>query len=81
MELEEYHKHARGAHQALSFPDFLGFLIGLGLEVYKKNYRQEGGEEAPDTPPDYNRDTAGPYKADFWDFPDDVPVPPRREAV
>jgi hypothetical protein len=46
MELEEYHKHARGAHKALSFPDFLGFLIGLGLETYRKQYRQE---EAPDT--------------------------------
>jgi hypothetical protein len=45
MELEEYYKHAQGAHRALAFPDFLGFLVGLGLETYKKQYRQE---EAPD---------------------------------
>jgi hypothetical protein len=37
MEVEEYHKHAQGAHRALSFPDFLGFLIGLGLEAYRKS--------------------------------------------
>jgi hypothetical protein len=46
MELEEYHKHASGAHRALSFPGFCGFLVGLGLEAYRKQYRQE---EPPDT--------------------------------
>jgi hypothetical protein len=49
MELEEYHKHAQGAHRALSFPDFLGFLIGLGLEAYRKGTMPEPEqEEAPD---------------------------------
>jgi hypothetical protein len=47
MELEEYHKHAQGAHRALVFPDFLGFLIGLGLEAYRKGTMPEP-EEAPD---------------------------------
>jgi hypothetical protein len=45
LELEDVYKHASGAHRALAFPGFLGFLIGLGLEAYRKQYRQE---EAPD---------------------------------
>jgi hypothetical protein len=46
---EEYHRHASGAHRALAFPDFLGFLVGLGLEAYKRQYRQE---EVPDVSPE-----------------------------
>jgi hypothetical protein len=82
MELEEYHKHAQGAHRALSFPDFLGFLVGLGLDAYKKDYRQREGEasESPDVFPEHDRDTAEPYKVDFWDFPDDAPVLRKTEA-
>jgi hypothetical protein len=38
MELEGVYKHADGAHRALAFPDFLGFLIGLGLEQYRRRY-------------------------------------------
>jgi hypothetical protein len=45
LELEDIYKHASGAHRALAFPDFCGFLIGLGLEAYRKQNRQE---EAPD---------------------------------
>jgi hypothetical protein len=47
MEVEEYYRHASGAHRALAFPDFLGFLVGMGLEAYRKEYvpRQEGGAE------------------------------------
>jgi hypothetical protein len=45
LEVEDIYKHASGVHRALAFPDFLGFLIGLGLEAYWKRYRQE---EAPD---------------------------------
>jgi hypothetical protein len=44
LEVEDVYKHTSGAHRALAFPDFLGFLIGLGLEAYRKQYRQE----APD---------------------------------
>jgi hypothetical protein len=36
LEVEDVYKHAPGAHRALAFPDFLGFLIGLGLEAYRK---------------------------------------------
>jgi hypothetical protein len=50
MELEEYHKHASGAHRALAFPDFVGFLVGLGLESYRKQYRQEEGPESSGAP-------------------------------
>jgi hypothetical protein len=46
LEVEDVYKHTSGAHRAFAFPDFLGFLIGLGLEAYRKQYRQE---EAPDT--------------------------------
>jgi hypothetical protein len=42
MELEEYHKHADGAHRALAFPDFCGLLIGLGLEAYRNRYILQG---------------------------------------
>jgi hypothetical protein len=41
LELEDAYKHSSGAHRALAFPDF---LIGLGLEAYRKRYRQK---EAP----------------------------------
>jgi hypothetical protein len=78
MELEEYHKHAQGAHRALSFPDFLGFLVGLGLEAYKKDYRQMDSEASES--PEHDRDTAEPYKVDFLDFPDDAPVLRKTEA-
>jgi hypothetical protein len=40
LELEDIYKHASGAHRALAFPDFCGFLIGLGLEAYRKNNRE-----------------------------------------
>jgi hypothetical protein len=45
LEVEDMYKHTQGAHRALAFSDFLGLLIGLGLETYRKQYRQE---EAPD---------------------------------
>jgi hypothetical protein len=46
MELEDVYKHASGAHRALAFPDFCGFLVGLGLETYRKQRRQEQAPEA-----------------------------------
>ena len=80
LEAEDVYRHTSGAHRALAFPGFLGFLIGLGLEAYKKNYRQ-GEEETPDASLDHDSNSTEPYKADFWDFPDDAPVPRRGEAV
>jgi hypothetical protein len=50
LELEDIYKHASGAHRALAFPDFCGFLIGLGLEAYRKTNRQEDVPEIPAAP-------------------------------
>jgi hypothetical protein len=36
LELEDVYRHTEGAHRALAFPDFVGLLIGLGLEAYRK---------------------------------------------
>jgi hypothetical protein len=47
LELEDVYKHTSGAHRALAFPDFIGFLIGLGLEAYREQFRQEE-PEAPE---------------------------------
>jgi hypothetical protein len=53
LEVEDIYKHTSGAHRALAFPDFLGFLIGLGLEAYRKRYPWE---EAPDILPEDPRE-------------------------
>ena len=36
LELEYIYRHTEGAHRALAFPDFVGLLVGLGLEAYRK---------------------------------------------
>jgi hypothetical protein len=36
LELENFYKRREGAHRALAFPDFVGLLVGMGLEVYSK---------------------------------------------
>jgi hypothetical protein len=87
LEVEDIYRHSSGAHRALAFPDFLGLLIGLGLETYRKQYRQEKAPDIEGEPPegeqpeapDHGRNTSEPYKVDFWDFPDDAPVPRRGE--
>jgi hypothetical protein len=38
LELEDVYRHTSGAHRALAFPDFLGLLVGMGLEAYRKVY-------------------------------------------
>jgi hypothetical protein len=43
LEVEDVYRHTQGAHRALAFPDFLGLLIGLGLEQYRKE-----AEEPPE---------------------------------
>jgi hypothetical protein len=50
LELEDVYRHTEGAHRALAFPDFCGLLIGLGLEAYRKQNTQPGGDigEAPE---------------------------------
>jgi hypothetical protein len=44
LEVEDVYKHASGAHQALAFPDFCGFLIGLGLEEYRERHNPRTAE-------------------------------------
>jgi hypothetical protein len=47
LELEDVYRHTEGAHRALAFPDFVGLLVGMGLEAYRKgNALPE--EEAPE---------------------------------
>jgi hypothetical protein len=53
LELEDVYRHSKGAHRALAFPDFVGLLVGEGLEVYKERHapampepETEGGPEA-----------------------------------
>jgi hypothetical protein len=36
LELEDVYKHTEGAHRALAFPDFVGLLVGMGLDQYRK---------------------------------------------
>jgi hypothetical protein len=60
LEIEDVYRHTEGAHKALAFPDFVGLLVGLGLEAYRKQYAPEAGQgEAPDN-----------IEADPWDWPE-----------
>ena len=57
LELEDTYKRSEGAHRALAFHDFVGLLVGMGLEAYKKN-------NAPPEP-----ETESEPEAEDWDFP------------
>jgi hypothetical protein len=46
LEVEDVYRHTSGAHRALAFPDFLGLLIGMGLEEYRRAHNVQ--PEAPD---------------------------------
>jgi len=78
LELEDVYRHSSGAHRALAFPDFLGLLIGLGLEAYRKGYTPEARqEEAPEDTEDGTTDTLNLFDMDrhglhdlFRDFDD-----------
>jgi hypothetical protein len=50
LELEDVYRHTGGAHRALAFPDFVGLLVGLGLEAYRKGIAapEIRQEEAPE---------------------------------
>lgn len=50
LELEDVYRHTEGAHKALAFPDFVGLLVGMGLEQYRKrnNLLPAGKEENPE---------------------------------
>jgi hypothetical protein len=44
LEVEDVYKRASGAHRALAFLDFCGFLIGLGLEAYRERHKPRTAE-------------------------------------
>ena len=49
LELEDVYRHTAGAHRAFAFPDFIGLLVGLGLEAYHKRTAPAARhEEAPE---------------------------------
>ncbi|MDR2922833.1 MAG: hypothetical protein LBU85_05775 [Treponema sp.] len=63
LELEDVYRHTDGAHRALAFPDFVGWLVGMGLEAYRQRYRTEPfGAGQENEPPE----TEG---ADAWGWP------------
>ena len=75
LELEDVYKHKEGAHRALAFPDFLGLLIGLGLEAYRKGYAASETRE-PEAPEDIEEGEAGDRTTDLLHLfdisPDDL---------
>jgi hypothetical protein len=54
LELEDVYRHKEGAHRALAFPDFVGLLVGLGLEQYRK------GKALPEEAPEDDEERAMP---------------------
>ena len=64
LELEDIYKHSEGAHRALAFPDFVGLLVGMGLEAY-----QQGKYRAQSTEEDIDDETP----EDAWDWPEKRP--------
>jgi hypothetical protein len=50
LELEGVYRRTEGAHRALAFPNFVGMLVGLGLEAYRKGKAlpEADQEEAPE---------------------------------
>jgi hypothetical protein len=50
LEVEDVYRHTSGAHRALAFPDFLGLLIGLGLEAYRKGSAASPEKEQAEAP-------------------------------
>ena len=61
LELEDTYKRSEGPHKALAFADFVGLLVGMGLEQYRK-------QNAPAMP---EPETEGEPEAggEDWDFP------------
>ena len=48
LELEDIYKRRKGPHRALAFPDFVGLLVGMGLEAYRKQNKAAPISEALD---------------------------------
>jgi hypothetical protein len=69
QELEGIYTDVSGAHEALSFADYLSMLLGLGLKEYRKTLSQ--------LRPESEKMPAAP-EADPWDF--DGAAPPLRRV-
>jgi hypothetical protein len=54
LEVEDVYRHTQGAHRALAFPDFLGLLVGLGLEEYRRAHgaKPEASDIEDEDPPE-----------------------------
>jgi hypothetical protein len=53
LELEDVYKRTEGAHRALAFPDFIGLLVGMGLDQYRK------GKAIPEVAQEKTQDNEG----------------------
>ena len=62
LELEDVYRHMEGVHRALAFPDFVGLLVGMGLEQYR---RQKNGPPMPEPETESEPEAEG----EDWDFP------------
>ena len=88
LELEDVYKRTEGAHRALAFPDFVGLLVGLGLEAYRKGNATPDArqEETPEGIEDgltadplhlFDMDRHGPHDL-FRDFDQAMEPPEER---
>ena len=59
LELEDVYKRSEGAHRALAFPDFIGLLVGIGLEQYRKQ----------NAPPEPETESEPEAEGEDWDWP------------
>jgi len=59
LELEDVYKRSEGAHRALAFPDFIGLLVGIGLEQYRKQ----------NAPPEPETESEPEAEREDWEFP------------
>jgi len=48
LELEDVYRHSEGAHRALAFPDFVGLLVGMGLDAYRRQTAAPVGKAPED---------------------------------
>ena len=81
LELEDVYKHTEGAHRALAFPDFVGLLVGLGMEQYRKGNAapEVRQEEAPEDIED-RMDRHGLNDL-FMDFDQVMDLPEKRPCL
>jgi hypothetical protein len=60
MELEEYYKRSPGAHRAMKLNNFAGYLLGLGLEQYRKGTAAPPKPEQEEAPEERDEEKSRP---------------------